>query len=436
MHARASGTEGMARRAIAVTVWAGITASSYVAAAEGTTGACTLPVDAPAHVEYHRLANALQTYQEIAWRGGWPMQHEPRLLRPGDTIAPDRLARLRARLIATGDLGGGRGLAPEGRYTGDLVAAVRRFQSRHGLLVDGIVGPDTTRAMNVPAAHRVQQIALNMARWQLLPDDLGERHVRVNIPAFRLHLFDQSDDVLAMNVVVGSTSTPTPVFSDEIEYLQFRPYWNVPHRIAREELMPWARTDPASFAEQGYQVLDGWGTDAALLDPAVTEWTDEELMYRIRQLPGPDNALGRVKFMFPNTYSVYLHDTPAKHLFDRHSRAFSHGCVRVAQPAALAAALLAPRGWTEQQVHVAMDSGPRRAVRLDEPVPVHLLYNTSWVDSVGVVHFRRDVYGLDARALEGFRCAASDASVLNPLEIRHQGDSARAMRRNHSSTAT
>lgn len=367
----------------------------------------TTPADSPAHPpwvggrweEFDRLARALVGYDHILRRGGWPSLPERTLLRPGEPISAELANRLRTRLVLTGDLDEAHAAVPAARYDGALVDAVQRFQVRHGLLVDGIVGPETVRTMNVPAAIRVRQIALNMERMCRLPVDPGERHVRVNIPEFRLRLLDGGDEVLALRVVVGARHTPTPVFSDDIEYLQFRPYWNVPDSIARHELVPRALEDPEYLQRHGFEVLAGWQPGAAILDPAAIDWrADTSAAYRIRQRPGPANALGLVKFMFPNRHSVYVHDTSARQLLTRRYRAFSHGCVRVEAPERLATALLAPQGWTADDVRSAMHASSRLAVALEEPVPIHLVYLTAWVDDDGVVQFRPDVYGRDAEA--------------------------------------
>jgi murein L,D-transpeptidase YcbB/YkuD len=361
---------------------------------------------APRHHEYRRLREALAVYRAIAQHGEWPQQLEGILLRPGDPAPAEAIRRLRTRLVATGDLD--QRAMTNGRYSVALIDAVRRFQRRHGLLVDGVVGPDTIRAMNVPPYRRAQQIAANMDRWRQLPDVLGERHVRVNIPAFRLAVIDGDRETLAMNVVVGKRSSQTPVLSDRIQYLQFQPYWNVPDSIARNELWPRIEADPHWLESRGYEVLAGWSEDAVTIGVDAIDWEAERFHYRIRQRPGPTNALGLVKFMFPNRYHVYLHDTPAKQLFLRRQRAFSHGCVRVHDPVALATELLRDQGWTADRVRTAMRDDPRQALRLASPVPVHLLYMTSWADATGVIHFRSDVYGRDDAAIARVECEMTD----------------------------
>jgi murein L,D-transpeptidase YcbB/YkuD len=358
---------------------------------------------APRHAEYRSLARALARYRGIARRGAWPALELEATLRPGDPATAGVLGALAARLGATGDLAPA--TAPADRYAGAIVDAIRAFQTRHGLAVDGIVGPATIAALNVPLGRRIGQIALNMDRWRRLPDDLGTLHVRVTIPAFEVSVFEGGRRVLQRRAIVGTSSSPTPAFSDRIRYIEFNPYWNVPDGIANAEILPEASEDPGYLDARGFEVFDGWHAGAEPLDPFSIDWETGPLDYRIRQRPGPTNALGLVKFMFPNRHNVYLHDTPARHLFRRHHRALSHSCVRVEDPGALAAAIL-PRdaGWTADRVDEAMRSGTRRAVPLPEPVPVHLLYVTAAVDAGGTLHFRDDIYGRDAQRLAQFGC--------------------------------
>jgi murein L,D-transpeptidase YcbB/YkuD len=289
------------------------------------------------------------------------------------------------------------------QFDADLEDAVRRFQARHGLQVDGVVGPRTRAALNVSAAQRVDQLVANLERRRWLGEAPGRRQVRVNAAAFTLDAIEDDTVALHMRVVVGRPYRPTPEFSDRIRYLVLNPYWEVPPRLAVQDKLPAIKRDPGYLAAEHLRVLTGWGADARELDPAQIDWQRlrRHMPYRLRQDPGPWNALGRIKFMFPNAYDVYLHDTPSRGLFAHAERSFSSGCIRVEQALALADWLLQDNPqWTPAALRAAIDSGRTRTVNLRAPVPVYLLYWTAWVDRDGRAHFRRDLYQRDA-ALAG-----------------------------------
>jgi murein L,D-transpeptidase YcbB/YkuD len=367
----------------------------------------------PQHREYRGLRTALADLRAVVLRGGWPSVDSQLWLEPGDTADAETLQILAERLRSSGDLGDEwPSAADDDLYDGVIVEAVRHFQRRHGLVRDGIVGPRTVAALNVPASARLEQVEINMDRWRRVPDNLGSTHVRVNIPEFRLRVFHDGESRLRMRTIVGAPDTQTPIFSDRIRYLVFNPYWNVPDSIVRNEIAATGAEDPARLEEEGFEVLSGWDDDAEAIDPWAVDWEADRIGYRVRQRPGPDNALGRVKFMFPNRYSVYLHDTPARSRFEDPRRALSHGCVRVADPNALAEVLLSTtEAWPAERIVQAMNARERKAVRLDTPVPVHLLYFTAWVDGEGVIHFRDDVYGRDRGARAWLGCAAAVNAV-------------------------
>jgi murein L,D-transpeptidase YcbB/YkuD len=334
-------------------------------------------------------AAALARYRTIVAAGGWPALPAGESLEPGDA-APD-LDRLRRRLALTGDLAPGEPVDAR-RYDAALVAAVKRFQVRHGLAADGVVGPATRRALNVPAAARVTQLERAAAAAARLEARLGERYVLVNLPAFELRYVRDGEVRHRADVVVGSVADPTPAFADAIEYLVFNPYWHVPASIAREELVFDFKEDAAAMAARGFQLVDAGG---GVADPTAVDWATIEpaaLPFRVRQGPGAGNALGRVKFMFPNDHAIYLHDTPSRHLFERASRAFSHGCIRVRDPMALAERLLETDGWARDDIEGWVAAGETRRVSLTRPVPVHLVYLTAWGEPDGRVQFRPDVY--------------------------------------------
>lgn len=371
----------------------------------------------PPHAGYALLVKALADYRAITDNGGWPRIGAGPLLETN--MRDPRVPALRERLHISGDLPPD---SPTGedlddgvaaletldhdddvdltstRYDARLAAAVSHFQARHGLATDGRVGDNTRAALNVPARVRTHQIALNLERWRWLPADLGERYVMVNIPEYRLRAFDHGQPVLQMNVVVGKSydDRATPVFSDRMRYVIFRPFWNVPHGIAVDEILPKARRDPDYLARRHYQIVPVFGPNAQTL-AATPENLDkvEAGRLQMRQAAGPHNALGLVKFMFPNEYAVYLHDSPSARLFSRTERDFSHGCVRVQDPAALASFVLQGRpDWDAARIDHALHRGTRQRVNLAEPLPVYLIYWTAFVNDDGV-QFRNDLYHHD-----------------------------------------
>lgn len=353
----------------------------------------------PPHPAYDAFRRTLTQYRLLAQQGGWPTLPAGPALAEG--MRDERVPDLRRRLRATGDLSADTS-SDELLFNDPLRQAVGRFQERHGLVVDGIVGPATRAAMNVPVAERIRQIEINLERWRWLPRTLGDPHVLVNVADFWLRVVEDGAPTLQMRVVVGARYRQTPIFSDEISYLVFNPYWHVPRRIAVEDKLPEFRRNPAFGARLGFEVFEG----ADAVDPATVAWDSlsaSNFPYRLRQKPGPANALGRVKFMFPNVHDVYLHDTPERNDFHRTERSFSSGCIRVEYPVDLALHLLEPNGgWTREHVEEVMAGDTERAVVLRRRVPVHLLYWTAWMEDADTVHFRNDVYERDgavARAL-------------------------------------
>jgi murein L,D-transpeptidase YcbB/YkuD len=320
---------------------------------------------------YKPLIDALARYRQIAAQGGWPT-----------VPSAKAVGVLKARLRAEGDLAAAKEGEPQSDVFDQAVKdAVARFQTRHGLEVTGKVDEETLAELNVPAAARVRQIELNLERWRWMPSDFGSRYIRVNIPEFKMAVIENGRPALEMRVVVGKAQqSRTPVFSDKMTYLELNPAWNIPQGIAEEEILPKAAGDPSYLARHNMEVVQ------------------EGSHTRIRQRPGPDNPLGQVKFMFPNEHDIYLHDTPADHLFAKAERDFSHGCIRLERPMDLAHYLLKDSSeWTPEKLQEALASGEQRSIELPKPLPVHLLYFTAWVDKDGTVEFRRDVYGHDAK---------------------------------------
>ena len=360
----------------------------------------------PRHEGYARLRKALLDYRNLAEGEKFPVIPSGPLIRKGDRDG--RLGSIWNRLVITGDVQEAqRFQGGSEKYDSDFEAAVKRFQSRHRLETDGIIGPDTIRELNVPARDRVRQIELNLERWRWLPRDLGGRYIILNIANFSLDVIEHGQNVMTMRIVVGKPYWRTPVFQGKITYLVINPYWNAPRTIATDEILERVKKDPAYLHVEKIRVFRGWEKDGEPIDPGAIDWTrlgKNNFPYRFRQDPGPRNALGRIKFMFPNRFNVYLHDTPARRLFDKRNRDFSHGCVRTEKPIELALYLLKENpGWTREKLDEMLDRGERKLVSLNRPVPVHLLYWTAWAEEDGTVHFVRDIYQRDeplSRALK------------------------------------
>jgi murein L,D-transpeptidase YcbB/YkuD len=358
----------------------------------------------PPHPGYTRLCQALVRYRDTASKGGWPT------ISPGPKIRRDdrgkRVVAVRNRLIAAGDLSSR--LSNEADLFDDVLEeAARRFQKRHGLEVDGVIGPMTLAALNVPVEERVRQIEVNLERWRWLPQDLGQRYILVNIANFELEVVEKSQLVMIMQVVVGKPYRRTPVFSDRMTYLVLSPYWHIPPSIAVKDKLPLIRKDQTYLATHDIKVFQSWGAETREIDPQTIDWskvTVKDFNYRLRQEPGPLNALGRVKFMFPNKFNVYLHDTPSRELFGEVVRTFSSGCIRIEKPIELAEYLLrSDVKWTRKNILAAIDRRVEQTVRLPEPMPVHLLYWTAWAEEEGSIQFRGDIYGRDQLLDEALR---------------------------------
>jgi L,D-transpeptidase YcbB len=322
---------------------------------------------APQDSEYVLLKQEYARYQRIAAAGGW------REIERG--VSTDEL---RARLEAEGFAIDSAAIAAVDTFTVPraVIAALKRFQEQHGLAPDGVLGKATFAALNVPASERVKQIASNLERHRWLPHSLGSRYVYVNVPAFRLDAYDSGQRVLSMKVVVGAEyqGRATPVFSDSMKYVVFRPYWNVTPDIQKKEIGPLVKKDSTYLARNDMEYYRVNGAR------------------HIRQKPGPKNALGYVKFLFPNDYNIYMHDTPEKSLFGKTVRAASHGCVRLEHPEELAAFAL---GWPADSIRWAMDAGPDNALKtLPKKIPVYIVYFTAYGRD-GRLYFGEDLYKRD-----------------------------------------
>lgn len=331
---------------------------------------------APPHPGYALLREALARYRRIALRGDSELVPPGPSLRLGDH--GQRVAVLRARLADAAEADAVKPAEPSESpdlFDAPLEEAVRSFQQRHGLEEDGVAGPATLGELNLPAEDHVRQIVVNLERWRWLPHDLGRRHVLVNIAGFRLDAVEDGRTALDMRIIVGKPYTRTPMFSSAIGSVVLNPYWNVPRSIVPEVLAR-ARRDPSYLQREGFETLPG---------------------SRLRQKPGSQNALGRIKFVFPNRFGVYLHDTSAPALFGSTVRTFSHGCIRIEKPFDLAVWALrdGPR-WNADAIRAGIEAGRERSVPLQHKIPVHVAYWTAWVDGDGTLWLGRDVYQRDA----------------------------------------
>jgi murein L,D-transpeptidase YcbB/YkuD len=352
----------------------------------------------PNHPVYQRLRQALAHYRHIASLGGWPVIPAGPSLKEG--MSTPRVPLLRRRLQLEGDLPLPAALESD-EYDEGLAYAVERFQVRHGLKVDGVVGRHTLAALNIPVGKRIEQIVRNMERWRWLPPYLGRRYLIVNIPAYELIAYEGREARLSMPVIIGTRERPTPVASGMLYKVVFNPYWTVPRNIALRDVIPRQRRDPDYMSSYRIRVYRDW-SGGEELDPHDIDWAGvnwNNFSYMLRQDPGPKNPLGQVKFLFNNPYNVYLHDTPDDQLFAQDVRAYSSGCIRVEEPLRLASFVLAGEmgwGWGEEMAQAVIDTNLTYELPLTAPIAVYLLYLTAWVGEDGAVHFRRDIYGEDA----------------------------------------
>jgi L,D-transpeptidase YcbB len=334
----------------------------------------------PLNQQYKMIRKELYRLYSIEKQGGWNTINieEKKVFRMGDSS--EMISQLKQRLRTSGDYKN-----PDNSvvYTPSLETAVKRFQKRTGLKNDGVAGPATIKEMNVPVTDRIIQVLVNMERMRWMPKHGEGKRLVANIPEFKLHVYEGNKHVFDMNIVVGKSANKTVIFNDRLEHVVFSPYWNIPRSIVRNEILPSIERNPQYLAANN---MEQTGVSGGL--PVI------------RQKPGPGNALGKVKFIFPNSYNIYFHDTPAKSLFERNQRAFSHGCIRLAEPMKLAKYLLQDKAeWTDAKISSAMNSGTEKWVR-SNPVDIVISYFTAWVDNDGVLNFREDIYGHDKELAE------------------------------------
>lgn len=353
----------------------------------------------PSHRIYRQTREGLKRYRELASTVESSQMPDGKTIHPGDDDS--RLPAIRQHLTATRDLNE---ISVSETYDDKTVEAIKKYQLRHGLSDDGVMGKNTITALNVPYDYRVRQIEMNLERLRWTDHELGDKSIIVDIPAYTAVTMINDNVMFDMPVIVGKHFHETPVFSETIKYVVINPYWTITPSIASNEMLPKLRKDPGYLQKKHISLFKGW-SDNKEIDPRSIDWdkVSPKAMnqYRLRQNPGPWNALGVLKLVFPNQYSVYMHDTPNHNLFGRSEKAFSHGCIRMDEPVKQAAIVLneSNGGWTEERINEIIESGKRTVVRLEKPMQVHIVYQTAWGES-GTMHFARDIYGRDKRLEE------------------------------------
>ena len=376
--------------------------ASLSAAADNNTVQATISDLQPSHSHYRHLIKAIANYKQIEADIDYqqtPIQLSQRSYELGDYSAG--IPKLRKLLNLLGDY-------DQDDFTSELfdeplMLAVSQFQIRHGLDPDGVLGKQTVRALNTPIWKRIQQLELNLARAQALPDISVGRHLLVNIPAYKLYLYDNQQLTYQSNVVVGKKKHKTPLISSQLTKIVLSPYWNVPKSITYNEIIPALRRDPNYLAKNNMKLLSTDSNQARIINPDSIDWFNLDQAntnFRVRQEPGIRNSLGNIKFIFPNRYSVYLHDTPSRQLFALPRRAFSHGCIRLEDPFGLAETLISDDlGWSKYDLLHLSKQSKSKTVPLSESVPIHITYMTAWADEQGIVNFRPDIYNRDTQML-------------------------------------
>lgn len=349
-------------------------ASTLDAVATAADAGVALRGFAPQSFVYRLLKEGLAKLRDVERGGGWTTATDGPTLRQGDT--GPRVQELRKLLVERGDLQAISGVGDH--FDAEMTTALQQFQDRHGLKADGVYGKQAVSEFNVPLATRILQLRLGLERLRWLPQRFTGRRIAVNLADFKAYVFDDDRVAFETRAVIGKQFSETPMFTGLMTYLVINPYWNVPPSITRREILPKIKADPEYLAKNHMEMDAG----------------------SVRQVPGPWNSLGRFKFMFPNTHNIYLHDTPARALFNEADRAFSHGCIRLEKPAELAALLLAGQGWTPERIKSVVESGRNTVVTLDTPIPVAISYATAFLAPDGLIHFRRDVYGRDKKLIE------------------------------------
>ncbi|WP_373029092.1 murein L,D-transpeptidase [Sulfurovum sp.] len=359
----------------------------------------------PKEYRYQELREALIKYLEIQKNGGWAHVPFEGVLKPGEPH--DIVPHLRERLRITGDYGTCRS-GESNVYDTCLKEAVVHFQKRHGLEDEGVIGKKTMAALNVPIQKRIKQIRLNLDRIKWLNERNNKRHIMINIPAFTLFFEEDKALRLQMKVITGKRKNPTPVFSNTVQTIVLNPHWNVPKSIIQKELIPKILKNPNAMVKEKIEIHTGWGKDARKVSASSVDWRQyrysKTMPFRFAQVPGYHNALGKVKFLFPNQFIVYMHDTPTKSLFNQNVRAFSHGCIRLDKPIELLKTFSTFNDNVDfEKAQERLKGTKKEFLSLQTQVPVDVIYLTAYVDYDGVLQFRNDIYGYDEMQLLSYR---------------------------------
>ena len=384
--------------------------------AEAGSPAEGIEKEKPDHFIYVGLKGELERLRKVADAGGWPA------IPPGRSIAPGtrdpRLVLVRARLAATGELARDAALAADSSaWDSSLVTAVKLFQERHRLDADGVLDKETLEAMNVPVGERMNQVVANMERARWVLPNLGDDFLLVNLPAFKAYLIRDNQNIWETRTQIGKEARQTPSFRADMKHAIFNPTWTVPPTILKEDVLGGIARGENMLAKKNLKVYDRSGNQ---VDPSSVDWSSAQegsFPYTLRQDPGPDNALGRVKFMFPNPYDIYLHDTPSKELFADEKRTFSSGCIRIEDPMGLAKILLADKGYDDAKIEEVIAAGKTTQVNLTNSLPVLIVYWTTSVGASGEVRWAPDVYGRDPAVIAAM-AAAPRVAVATPTEAK------------------
>jgi murein L,D-transpeptidase YcbB/YkuD len=375
-------------------------------AALGASLAKELAAAAPTQYRYKALQEHLIKYREIEANNGWEKVELHAVLKKGQQA--NGVESLRERLRITGDYEACEKSLEDNTYDTCLQKAVKKFQKRNGLTADGAVGSGTLKVLNKTIDERITTILLNLDRIKWLEARDSRLHIVINIPTFMLYFEENGKLIQTIRTVVGKPKNPTPIFSNLVKTIVLNPYWNLPKSIVQKEMIPKLLKNPNAMKKRNIEIRTGWGANASLVNPSAIDWGQylysPHVPFRFAQLPGPKNALGKVKFLFPNKYAVYMHDTPAKKLFNRTKRAFSHGCIRLHKPRELLKTFAKYNSNVDFQKSQKILKGKKRAsLTLKERVPIDVIYLTAWVDYDGKLQFRNDIYGYDEMQLKSFR---------------------------------